>query len=76
MDMKQRLAEARKKGLVELKKIEEELGEIKNAEGGVVIDLFLSYRAVKAWEEMIDLVKKMSPPLAATVMVQEQLALA
>jgi tetratricopeptide (TPR) repeat protein len=76
MDMKQRLAEARKKGLPELKKIEQELGEIKNVEGGVVIDLFLSYRAVKAWQEMIGLVKKMSPPLAATVMVQEQLALA
>jgi tetratricopeptide (TPR) repeat protein len=76
MDMKQRLAEARKKGLPELKKIEQELGEIKDAEGGVVIDLFLSYRSVKAWQEMIGLVKKMSAPLAATVMIQEQLALA
>jgi len=76
MDMKQRLADARKKGLPELKKIEAEFGDIKNAEGGVVVDLFLSYRAVKAWQEMIDLVKKMPPPLAAIVMVQEQLALA
>ncbi len=76
IDMKQHLAEARKKGLPELKKIEQDLGEIKNAEGGVVIDLFLSNRAVDAWQEMVALVKKMSPPLAATVMVQEQLALA
>jgi len=76
MDMKQLLGVARKKGLAELTKIERELGEIKNVEGGVIIDLFLSYRAVKAWQEMIALVKKMSPPLAATVMVQEQLALA
>jgi len=76
MDMKQRLAEARKKGLLELKNIQQELGDIKNVEGGVVIDLFLSYRAVKAWEDMIDLVKVMSPPLAASPMVQEQLALA
>ncbi len=76
MDMRQRLAEAREKGLTELKKIQQELGDIKDVEGGVVIDLFLSYRAVKAWQEMIDMVKKMSPPLAATVMVQEQLALA
>ncbi|MFZ2147905.1 MAG: TRAFs-binding domain-containing protein [Sedimentisphaerales bacterium] len=76
MDMKQRLGEARERGLAELTKIEEELGETKNVEGGVVVDLFLSYRAVKAWQEMIELVKKMSPPLAATVMVQEQLALA
>jgi hypothetical protein len=45
-------------------------------ESAVVIDLFLSYRAVKAWPAMIDLVARMPPPLAATVMVQEQLALA
>ena len=76
IDMKQRLADAREKGLAELKKIEQELGDIKDVEGGVVIDLFLSYRAVKAWREMIDLADKMSPPLAATVMVEEQLALA
>ncbi len=76
IDMKQRLADAREKGLPELKKIEQELGDIKDVEGGVVIDLFLSYRAVKAWREMVELVNRMSPPLAATVMVQEQLALA
>jgi len=76
MNMKQRLAEARQKGLAELKKIERKLGDIRNVEGGVVLDLFLSYRAVKAWQDMIALVKKMSSPLEATVMVQEQLALA
>jgi hypothetical protein len=76
LDMKRRLAEARKQGLGELKKIEQELGEIKDVEGGVVVDLFLSYRAVKAWQEMIDLVQKMSQPLAAMVLVREQLALA
>jgi hypothetical protein len=42
----------------------------------VVVDLFLSYRAVKAWKDMVTLHEKMSLPLAATVMVQEQLALA
>jgi tetratricopeptide (TPR) repeat protein len=76
MNMKQKLSEARGKGLPELKQIEQELDDFSNVEGGVVIDLFLSYRAVKAWQEMIDLVKKMPPPLASTVMVQEQLALA
>ena len=49
---------------------------IASCESGVVIDLFLSYRAVKAWQEMIDLVGIMAPPLAKTVMVQEQLGLA
>ncbi len=75
LDMKQRLTGARKKGLAELKQIEHELGNIGDVEGGVVIDLFLSYRAVEAWQDMIGLVKKMSSPLAATIMVQEQLAL-
>ena len=49
-----------------MKKLEQELGEIKNVEGGVVIDLCLSYGAVMAWQEMIDLAKKRSPQLAAT----------
>ena len=45
-------------------------------EAGVVIDLFLSYRAVRAWPEMVALVERMSPPLATTAMVREQLAFA
>ena len=75
-EMKAKLAEARRQGLEALRAVEQELGAIAEVESGVVIDLFLSYRAVEAWPEMIALVKKMSPPLAATVMVQEQLALA
>jgi len=74
--MKEKLAAARKEGLLAIQAVEKELGEIQNSESGVVVDLFLSYRAVEAWPEMIELEKKMSPPLAETVMVQEQLALA
>ncbi|MDT4953310.1 MAG: hypothetical protein QOJ02_1448 [Acidobacteriota bacterium] len=74
--MKARLAEARRQDIDALRAIEVELGDIKEVESGVVIDLFLSYRAVKGWKEMIALAEKMSRPLAATVMVQEQLALA
>lgn len=77
---KERLAVARKlkgqAGIDALQALEQELGNLIDAEAGVVIDLFLSYRAVKAWTAMIDLVAKMSAPLAATVMVQEQRALA
>jgi hypothetical protein len=47
-----------------------------DVEAGVVIDLFLSYRAVRAWDDMIDLAAQMPGPLAATAMVQEQFALA
>lgn len=53
-----------------------QLGEIALADAAVVVDLFLSYRAVKAWEKMIDLVGRMAAPLAETVMVREQLGLA
>ncbi|CAN5362494.1 hypothetical protein BH24GEM3_BH24GEM3_14900 [soil metagenome] len=74
--MKERLAEARGQGTEAVRQIERELEPIADQEAGVVIDLFLSYRAVKGWGEMIALAEKMSPPLAATVMVQEQLALA
>lgn len=74
--MKEKLAAARKNCLQAIQAVEKELGDIQNTESGIVVDLFLSYRAVEAWPEMIELIKKMSPPLAATVMVQEQLALA
>ena len=75
-ERKAQLAAARKKGIEALRAIEAELGNIEDCESGVVIDLLLSYRAVQAWKEMTDLVKKMSGPLASTVMVQEQLGLA
>lgn len=74
--LKQRLATARKGGVEAVRAVENQLGVLADTESGVVIDLFLSYRAVKAWEDMISLVPKMAPPLAATVLVQEQLGLA
>jgi tetratricopeptide (TPR) repeat protein len=75
-EKKENLAIARKQGVVALRELEKEFGSIADLESGVVIDLFLSYRSVKAWDDMIALVKKMSRPLAETVLVQEQLALA
>ena len=76
LETKTRLATARKEGIGKLNEIENELAPIRDLESGVVIDLFLSYRAVKAWDDMISLVGKMHAALAATVMVQEQQALA
>lgn len=83
-EIKARLETARKQGVDAIRAIEKELNDsnnkeingIKNQESGVVIDLFLSYRSVKAWNDMIALVDKMARPLAATVLVREQLALA
>ena len=75
-EIKAKLDVARKQGVDALRQLEKEIGDIKNLESGVSIDLFLAYRDEKAWQDMVDLVKKMPRPLAATVMVQEQLALA
>ena len=74
--IKDKLAEARKKGIDALVEVEKEIGSICDVEAGIVVDLFLSYRAVKGWENMARLVDHMSPELAATVMIREQLGLA
>ena len=73
---KEKLAVARKQGAEALRAVEQELGDFEKIESGVLIDLFLSYRAVKAWGDMIELARKMPEPLATTTMVQEQLGLA
>jgi len=74
--LRQKLAQARRQGIDAVRAVEREVGPLQEAEVGVVVDLFLSYRAVKGWDDMIALVQKMSAPLAATVLVQEQLGLA
>jgi len=72
-----KLAEARRQKKVgAVRAVEQELDNIADQESGVVIDLFLSYRAVKGWVEMAALVERMSQPLRETVMVQEQLGFA
>lgn len=58
------------------KAIETELGDIRDAEPGVVVDLYLTYRDLKCYGEMIDLAEKMEKALAASVLVREQLAFA
>jgi hypothetical protein len=73
---KQQLAEARREGVDAVRAAAARFGNLNDIEAGVVIDLFLSYRAVKAWTDMIDLAAQMSRPLAETVLVQEQLGLA
>jgi tetratricopeptide (TPR) repeat protein len=73
---KEQLAAARKQGLDAVRAMEVALEPISEQESGVAIDLFLSYRAVKGWQEMVNLVGKMPRALASTVMVQEQLGLA
>lgn len=75
-EKKERLAAARKEGLEAVRALEREFEPVNEQESGVVIDLFLSYRAVKGWQQMVELVGRMPRELAATVMVREQLGLA
>ena len=75
-EQKAQLAAARKQGAEALRAAEASLGDLASVETGVIIDLFLSYRSVKAWKDMVALVGKMPAPLTATVLVREQLALA
>jgi hypothetical protein len=78
-EMRERLAQARTRnegGLEGLRALEAELGDISDVEVGVVIDLFLSYRAHEGWKDMIRLKDLMSRPLQESVKVQEQFALA
>ena len=74
--IKEELFRARLRGREDLLDVEKSLGEIDDLETGVVVDLFLSYRAVKAWNDMIRVAKKMNPVLRQTVLVREQLGFA
>jgi hypothetical protein len=74
---KQRLADARRvESVAEVAKIEEELGTLDAVETGVLVDLFLSYRAVSAYDRMLALFERMPAALQRTVMVREQYAFA
>lgn len=75
-EKKEKLSVARNKGIEAVRALGKELEPIGDLESGVVVDLFLSYRAVEGWQEMVELVERMPRPLASTVMLQEQLALA
>ena len=55
---------------------EASLGALDGVESAILLKLFLAYRDKKAWQSMIDLAAAMPEPLARTVMVREQLALA
>lgn len=81
-DLKRELAAIRQKArtdqtgaLTELRSFQARLGDLGDAEAGVLVDLLLSYRALSAWPDMIGLAEKLPAALARTVMVREQHAL-
>ena len=49
---------------------------LNDVDASVLIELFLAYRDVKAWPDMIALAAVMPKVLASVVMVREQLSLA
>jgi MAP3K TRAFs-binding domain len=73
---KRRLAEGRAQGIDSLRQAEQDLGPLEDVEAGILVDLLLSYRALKEWGDMIRLVERMPRPLAQTVLVREQLGFA
>lgn len=72
--MKAQIADAKRHGVDALHEAERQLGTIADLESGIVKDLFLAYRDLAAWADMIALFNKMPKELQQTVMVQEQLA--
>lgn len=70
-----KLARARNTGVDAVVAVEAGMA-VPDADPAVVVDLFLSYRAVAAWQHMVDLTEKMAPELRRTVMVREQLGFA
>lgn len=76
-DLKRSLADARySKDEAALAGIEDKLGSLDGVEVGVLVDLYLSYRAVQAWDKMIQLFERLPVALKRSVMVREQLAFA
>jgi hypothetical protein len=75
--VKQRLTDARRSNdPANLAAVERSLPPFDVVETGILVDLFLSYRAVSAYENMVALYERMPVPLQRTVMVREQLAFA
>lgn len=80
-EYKSALAKARKSGLEAVREVaaDPRLADLRNVESGVVIDLFLSFRAVgtpEGCQEMIDLHARMPKTLQHARLVREQLGFA
>ena len=59
-----------------IKAIEKKLTPFHSCHSESLIDLFLSYRDIKAWDEMIALAEKLPKPMQQTITIKEQYAFA
>lgn len=80
-EFRNRLAEARAKSsdgerLAALQVIRQSLGDLKLAQGEILVDLMLSFRDVSAWDEMVRLADEFPDHLRENVLVRQQSALA
>jgi tetratricopeptide (TPR) repeat protein len=76
-EKKRALGKARRIGdPEEVARVEESLGSLDAVEAGVLVDLYLSYRAVKAWDQMVSLYERLPAVLQRSVLVREQLGFA
>ncbi len=73
--VKQELEQARRSGTAAIQAVAARIN-LRDADPAILIDLLLSYRATKAFDQMIDLVGRLPPLVANTVLVQEQLGFA
>lgn len=73
--LKTQLDEAQQNGARNVQAIHEDIN-IEEEDPEIVISLYLAYRAVEAWEKMIELVDEMPNSVSQTVLVQEQLGFA
>jgi tetratricopeptide (TPR) repeat protein len=76
-DLKAQLAAARGSNQAgNVATVEKSLGPISDLETSVALDLLISYRALSAHQEMIDLIGKLDRKLSQSVMVRQMLAFA
>jgi tetratricopeptide (TPR) repeat protein len=73
---KEQLARARYEGREAVWQAEQQLGDLRDVEADILIDLFMSYRAVRGYQEMVALAERMPRPLAKIPLVREQVGLA
>ena len=66
----------REKDVARLIDIHQDLMPLSNQSAGVVVDLFISYRALSEWQKMLDCYDDMHQTLQETKLIQEQLAMA
>jgi tetratricopeptide (TPR) repeat protein len=80
-EFRNQLAQARAQNsdserLKALQAIEQDLGDLRVAQGEVLVDLLLSYRDVSAWDEMVRLSGAFPDYLKSNLLVRQQRALA